>query len=113
MEITGADHNMSRTYPSTYEAPIWRLIKYMFIVLVFGMFLGAAMTVIAYRTGWWQQLGTAIWSFHMANWWMFGLYSIFGTVTILAARYDHRKRVKQQQKVRRELLEKYVLTEKK
>ena len=104
---------MSRSYPSTYEIPIGRLIKYAFILWVLGVIVGVVIDKIWYWTNWWQQLGTAIWNFHLTNWWMFGLYSIFGTVTLLVARYDHRKKVKQQKKARRELLEKYVLTEKK
>ena len=97
---------MSRTYPSTYEAPIWRLIKYMLIMMLIGMVLGATMTVIAYETSWWQQIATALWMFHVTNWGLLGLYSMFGLITIVAVRHDQKK--KAEQKKRQKLIERLV-----
>jgi len=87
---------MSRTYPSTYEAPVFRLLKYAFFIGLFGFFLGVMATVIFYRTNWWQQLGMATLNFHLVNPWFFLIYGGFGTVAVLYYRFEHGKKRKQQ-----------------
>jgi len=77
---------MSRKYPSTYEAPILRLLKYAFFIWLTGILTGAVVTLIADRTNWWQQLGTVIINFHVAHPWFFLIYGGFGLVSIMYLR---------------------------
>jgi len=88
---------MSRTYPSTYEAPVFRLLKYALIVWLFGVVVGAAIMLIAYRTTWWQQLGMATLQFHLANPWFFLIYGGFGTVAFVYCYVQWKKRIKEKE----------------
>ena len=74
---------MSPRYPSTYEIPVLRLLKYLFIIFLFGVAVGLGMAVIAYKTTWWQQLGTATVNFHVANPWFLLIYGGFGLVSLI------------------------------
>jgi len=74
---------MSPRYPSTYEIPVMRLLKYMFIIWLFGIAVGIGMAVVAYKTTWWQQLGTSTIQFHLAHPWFFLIYGGFGLVSLI------------------------------
>jgi len=103
---------MSRTYPSTYEAPVFRLLKYGFIIWLSGVLAGVAIMLVAYQTNWWQQLGTATLQFHLVNPWFFLIYAGFGTVAVLYYYQERKKRI-YQKKHRKWLEEKgFVVLEK-
>jgi len=100
---------MSRRYPSTYEAPVWRLIKYGFIIALFGVVIGVTITLIAYETTWWQQLGATTLNFHLVNPWFFLIYAGFGFVAMLYHHGEWKKRSEREK--RRKFLEEHVLPE--
>jgi len=86
---------------------VFRLLKYGFIIWLFGVGSGVAVMLIAFCTDWWQQLGMLTLNFHLVNPWLFLIYVGFAAVATLFYRRERKKRIKQEQ--RRKFLEEHVL----
>jgi len=55
---------------TTWEFPIRKALKYFAIVWFVGVICGAVGITIAWKTDWYQRLGTLVGSFLWVNWWV-------------------------------------------
>jgi len=55
---------------STWEFPISKAVKYFLRAWIIGIVCGVVLTVIAFKTDWYQQLGRLTLSFLTVNWWV-------------------------------------------